>query len=99
MAFLAIGSFLLGAVFGQYFKVWILIPACGVIFAVAFGGALYHGQGLPFAALEFVLLVTCLQAGFVCRMISCVLPSLWRQLKQPRQSSRPAASIAATRHR
>jgi hypothetical protein len=34
MTILALGSFLLGAVFGRFFKVWILLPACAVLFAI-----------------------------------------------------------------
>ena len=82
MTMLALGSFLLGAVFGRFFKVWILLPACAVLFAIACAN---------FAILEFAILSICLQAGYASGLLSCIIPDLWRRRKNPREPSRSVA--------
>jgi len=67
MTMLALVSFLLGAVFGRFFKVWILLPACAVLFAIACAN---------FAILEFAILSICLQAGYASGLLSCIIPDL-----------------------
>jgi len=98
MTILALGSFLLGAVFGRLFKVWILIPASAVLFAVVCAN---------FAILEFAVLSICLQAGYASGLLLCIIPEIWRRHENPSELSRPAApsgsvapaSFFKTRHR
>jgi hypothetical protein len=53
MAILLIWSVLLGAIFGRFFKVWILIPACAFVLAAVLvrSAAVEHGLLRPL--LEF----------------------------------------------
>jgi len=90
---LAIGSVLLGTVFGRFFMVWGLVPTCALTFAIVFASSAYHG--LLNALLEFAVIATCLRIGYASGLLSCVIRDRWRRLKIPRESSHPAA----TRHR
>jgi hypothetical protein len=91
---LAIGSVLLGTVFGRFFKVWVLVPACALTFAIVFASSAYYEHSLPSALLEFTVLATCLQVGYASGCLLCVTRDRWRRLKIPREPSHPAA----TRH-
>jgi len=86
MTMLALGSFLLGAVFGRFFKVWILLPVSAVLFAIACAN---------FAILEFAVLSICLQAGYASGLLSCIIHDLWLRRKNhanPRVRSRQATA-------
>jgi len=74
MSILAIGSFLLGTVFGRFFSVWVLFPSSALVFAVGYAN---------FSILEFVLLLTCLQVGYASGLALCLMPDLWRRNKAP----------------
>jgi hypothetical protein len=96
MIILALGCLLLGAVFGRLFKVWILLPTFALLFALACANR---------AILEFVVLSTCLQLGYVSGLRFCVICDLWRR-RPPREPWPPAAqsdsaapaSYLTTRH-
>jgi hypothetical protein len=88
---LAICSVLLGTVFGRFFKIWVLIPACALTFAIVFASSAYYEHGLLSALLEFTVIATCLQIGFASGCLSCVIRDRRRPLKIPRESSHPAA--------
>jgi hypothetical protein len=94
VAILAIGSVLLGTVFGRFFSVWVLVPACASTFAIVFAGSAYYEHGLLGALLEFTVIATCLQIGYASGCLLSVTRDRWRRLKIPRESSHPAA----TRH-
>ena len=98
MTIVLIGSVLLGAVLGRFFKVWVLIPASAFVLAAVLvrSAAVEHGLLRPL--LEFAALITSLQIGYVSGLLSHSIPSVWqRQGKScPRASSAPP--IAATRH-
>ncbi|MDQ6702768.1 MAG: hypothetical protein M3Z96_06510 [Pseudomonadota bacterium] len=98
MTILAIGSVLLGIVFGRFFKVWVLVPACALIFAIVFASSAYYEHGLLSALLEFAVIVTCLQIGYASGCLSCVIPDRWRRLKIPREIPRESSHPVATRH-
>jgi len=74
MIILALGCLLLGAVFGRLFKVWILLPTFALLFALACANR---------AILEFVVLSTCLQLGYVSGLRFCVICDLWRRRPPP----------------
>jgi len=96
---LAIGSLLLGTVFGRIFKVWVLVPACALTFATVFASSAYDEHGLLSALLEFAVLAMCLQIGYASGLLSCVTRERWRRLKIPREMPRETSHPAATRHR
>jgi hypothetical protein len=85
MSILAIGSFLLGAVFGRFFSVWVLFPASALVFAVGYAN---------FSIFEFVVLLICLQVGYASGLALCLMPDLWRRDKSPHEPSRQADSAA-----
>jgi hypothetical protein len=94
VAILAIGSVLLGTVFGRFFKVWVLVPACALTFAIVFAGTSYYGHGLLSALFKFVVIAMSLQIGYAFGLLLCVTRERWRRLKIPRES----AHTATTRH-
>ncbi|MDQ6704246.1 MAG: hypothetical protein M3Z96_14765 [Pseudomonadota bacterium] len=100
MTILIIGSVLLGAVCGRFFKVLVLVPACAFLLAAVLVRSADVEHGLLRPLLEFAVLITSLQIGYVSSLLSCVIPGIWQRLKKPlpRAPSRPA-TIVATRHR
>jgi hypothetical protein len=82
-----VGSVLLGAVFGRFFRVLVLVPAVAFALAVVLVRSADGEYGLLRPLLEFAALFTSLQIGYVSgQRKSC-----------PRASS--ATPLAATRHR
>ena len=65
MTILIMGSVLLGAILGRFFKVLILVPACALTLAMVVASSAYFGYSLPRAVLEFIVLITSLQIGYV----------------------------------
>jgi hypothetical protein len=65
MAILLIWSVLLGAVLGLFFNVLVLVPACAFVLAAVLVGSANGEHGLLRPLLEFVVLVTSLQIGYV----------------------------------
>jgi len=92
VAILAIGSVLLGTVFGRFFRVWVLVPACASTFAIVFAGSAYYEHGLLGALLEFPVIATCLQIGYASGLLSFVIRDSLRGLKILREPSHPAAT-------
>ncbi|MGH6839778.1 MAG: hypothetical protein ACREDT_13470 [Methylocella sp.] len=91
MTSLFIGSVLLGTVFGRFFKVWILIPACALTFAIVAARSAYYQLGLLNVLLEFTVIAACLQIGYAHGCLSGVIPGRTRRLEIPRELSHPAA--------
>jgi len=80
VAILTIGILLLGAVFGRFFKVWILVPASAVTFIIVFASSAYYGQGPLQALLEFAILATCLQIGYMTGLLAGA--TLWASISE-----------------
>ncbi|MGH6846851.1 MAG: hypothetical protein ACREC0_05280 [Methylocella sp.] len=91
MTSLIIGSFLLGTIFGRFFKVWVIVPACGLTFAIVSASSAYYQQGLLSALLEFTMIAACLQIGYASGCLSGIIPDRRRHLEIPRELSHPAA--------
>jgi hypothetical protein len=94
---LIIGSILLGAVLGRFFKVWILVPTGVVAVITVFASSFFHDQGLLGVFFECAVLLTCLQIGYATGLFSRPIPSKLQQLGKTRAA--PPASMAASRHR
>ena len=62
---LIIGSVLLGATLGRFFKVLVLVPACAFVLVAVLIGSANGEHGLLRPLLEFVVLITSLQIGYV----------------------------------
>lgn len=91
MTSLIIASVLLGTVFGRFLKVWILIPACALTFAIVAARSAYYQLGVLNELFEFTVIAACLQIGYAYRCLSGVIRSRLRRLKIPRKLSDPAA--------
>jgi hypothetical protein len=76
VAILLIWSVLLGAVLGRFFKVLVLVPACAFVLAAVLVRSANgeHGQLRPL--LEFAVLITSLQFGYVFGLVSQLIPSV-----------------------
>jgi hypothetical protein len=76
VAILILGSVLLGAVLGRFFKVLALVPACAFVLAVVLVRSADGEHGLLRALLEFAVLITSLQIGYVVGLVSHSIPSV-----------------------
>jgi hypothetical protein len=76
VAILILGSVLLGAVLGRFFKVLVLVPACALVLAVVLVRSADGEHGLLRALLEFAVLITSLQIGYVVGLVSHSIPSV-----------------------
>jgi hypothetical protein len=88
---LIIASMLLGTVFGRFLKVWILIPACALTFAIVAARSAYYQLGLLNVLFEFTVIAACLQTGYAHGCLSGLIPCRSRRLEIPRKLSDPAA--------
>jgi hypothetical protein len=75
VAILILGSVLLGAVLGRFFKVLVLVPACALVLAVVLVRSADGEHGLR-PLLEFAALITSLQIGYVFGLVSHWIPSV-----------------------
>jgi hypothetical protein len=73
---LIIGSLLLGAILGRFFNVLVLAPAFALSLAMVVASFAYFEHGLLRALLEFAVLITSLQIGYVSGVLSFLIPSL-----------------------
>jgi len=97
MAILLIGSVLLGAVLGRFFKVLVLVPACALVLAAVLAGSEGVEHGLLRPLLEFAGLITGLQIGYASGLLS--FPSGLHRQGKPRPRGSSAPPVAAIRHR
>jgi hypothetical protein len=72
---LLFGSVLLGAVFGRFFKVWVLVPACAVTFVTVFASSTFYGHGFLESVLAFAMLSMCLQIGYASVLLPLIIPA------------------------
>jgi hypothetical protein len=84
VANLLIASLLLGAVLGRFFKVLVLVPACAFILAVILVRSADVEHGLLRPLLEFAVLITSLQIGYVSGLLSFLIPSVSQGQGKPR---------------
>jgi hypothetical protein len=64
MTLLLIATVLLGLMLGQFFKVYVLIPTCCVVLALAFAGSTLGYDSLTYSLVDFVLIMASLQIGY-----------------------------------
>jgi hypothetical protein len=76
VAILLIGSVLLGVVLGRFFKVWVLVPAGAFVLAAVLVRSTVVEHGLLRPLLEFAVLITSLQIGYVVGLVSHSIPSV-----------------------
>jgi hypothetical protein len=88
-----IGSVLLGAILGRFFKVLVLLPAFALSLAIVVASSAYFGHSLSRTFIELVALVVSLQLGYVSGLLSSFIrnlrpglePSLYPDLDHLRQ--------------
>lgn len=99
MSILIIGSALLGAVLGRFFKVLVLVPGCAITLAVVLVRAAYVEQSVPCLALDFAVLIASLETGYASGLLSPAIPGMLRRRGKPRarESSVPATAMGPTR--
>jgi hypothetical protein len=83
VANLLIASLLLGAVLGRFFKVLVLVPACAFILAVILVRSADVEHGLLRPLLEFAVLITSLQIGYVSGLLSFFIPGVSQRQGKP----------------
>ena len=83
MAILLIGSVLLGAILGRFFKVWVLVPACALVLAAVLVRSADVEHGLLRPLVEFAVLITSLQIGYVSGLLSFFIPSVSQRQGKP----------------
>jgi len=72
VAILVVGSVLLGALFGRFYNVWILLPACALVLAAVLVRSAVGEHGLLLPLLEFTMLSATLQIGYVLGLASII---------------------------
>jgi hypothetical protein len=87
MAILLIWSVLLGAVLGRFFKALVLVPACAFLLAAVVVRSVNGEHGLLRLLLEFAVLITSLQIGYVFGLVSHSIPSV-SERREPRPRRR-----------
>lgn len=98
MAIFIIGTVLVGAVLARFYNVLILIPAFALILAAVVGRAFYFQHGLLGPAMEFAVLITSLQIGYVAIPVSYVVMAPVRRMRKG-ECSGTTSPIVATRQR
>jgi len=73
---LIIGSLLLGAILGRFFNVLVLAPAFAFSLAMVVANFAYFGHDLLHPLLEFAVLITSLQIGYVSGLLSFLILSV-----------------------
>jgi hypothetical protein len=81
MSILIIGSMLVGAVLGRFFKVLVILPVSVFGLVVILFRTAYFEHSLLLLALEFGVLITSLQIGYLSSM---VLSVMLQRVIQPR---------------
>ncbi len=76
MTILIIWSVLLGAILGRFFNVLVLATAFALSLAMVVTSSAYFGHSLPRALLEFLVLITNLQIGYIFGLVSPSIPSV-----------------------
>ena len=99
MTSLIIGSVLLGTVFGRFFKVWVLVPACALTFVIVFASYATYQLGLLDALFAFAAIAASLQIGYAAGCLSGVIPGRLRRLDIPHEIPRELPHPAAPRPR
>jgi len=96
VAILILGSVLLGAVLGRFFKVLVLVPACALVLAVVLVRSADGEHGLLRALLEFAVQITSLQIGCVFGLVSHWIPSVSGRRGTTAAPAPRAAPLAST---
>jgi hypothetical protein len=81
VAILSIWSVLLGTVLGRFFKVWVLVPLCAFLLVAVLVRSADVEHGLLRPLLEFAVLITSLQIGYVSGLLS--IPSVSQRQGKP----------------
>jgi hypothetical protein len=82
MGILVIGGVLFGTVLGRFFRVYILVPACGSAIILALARPSLAGQGLVRTLIEIGALIAGLQFGYVIGVFSSKSSTVLTRLRK-----------------
>ena len=95
MTVLLIGSVLLGALLGRFFKVLVLVPASAAVLIALLIQSASAWHGLLHLFLEFAVLVISLQIGYVAGLFSHLI--IRGEKRRGKLHPRPSTRSVATR--
>ena len=101
MGILVVGGVLFGMIFGQFFKWFVLIPACGLAAVLVLINPAHMENSLLGWFFQFGVLTLSLQIGYVVGLIAPNFHRASRPLKNlgVRKLDEPLSSDSKTRHR
>ena len=71
MGILVIVGVLFGMIFGQFFKCFVLFPACGLAIVLVLASPAHMDTSLLGSFLQFIVLTTSIQIGYVVGFVTC----------------------------
>jgi hypothetical protein len=86
MGILAIVGFLFGMILGQFFKCYVLFPACGLAIVLVLASPLNIDNSLLGSFLQFVVLTVSLQIGYVAGLVTGNFHREPKHSKQPKNT-------------
>lgn len=95
MGVLAIVGVLFGIVLGQFFKCYVLIPACGLTIVLVLAGPAHMNSNLLDLFLHFVVLTTSIQIGYV---VGLVVGNFHREPMRSKPPKNPHFEEISTSH-
>jgi hypothetical protein len=98
MAILIVGGILLGMILGQFFKWYVLVPACGIVIVLVLVNPAYMGGFLSWF-LQVVAVTTSLQIGYVVGLVSRNFQGAPKRSKDPSARSLDETLSSATETR
>ena len=91
MGILVVGGVLFGMILGQFFKWFVLIPACGLAIVLVLINPAHMENGVLGWFVQFVVLITSLQIGYVVGLVASNFRLASKRSKKPgvRRPTRP----------
>jgi hypothetical protein len=83
MGILAIVGVLFGIILGQFFRCYVLFPACGLALVLVLANPAHINNSLLDSFLQFVVLTTSIQIGYVVGLVAGNFH------REPKRSKRP----------
>jgi hypothetical protein len=71
MGILVIVGVLFGMILGQFFKCFVLFPACGLAIVLVLASPAHMDTSLLGSFLQFIVLTTSIQIGYVVGFVTC----------------------------
>jgi hypothetical protein len=98
MGILAIVGFLFGMILGQFFRCYVLFPACGLALVLVLGSPSHMDNSLLGSFLQFVVLTVSLQIGYVAGLVAGNFHRESKRSKRLKNSHFDEISSSTLRH-